>query len=316
MQDIVHDYVERMRQSPYIREKQFGNISSFNFTKSAFYHEHWNQLTTKARGLFINTATDQVVARGYDKFFNIGENRQTELQAIQKKVVYPVEVYQKENGFLGMISWDTEKKDLLFATKSMLTGEYVDILKNVFFHSGLDIEAVIKFLRSPPGLVGPCTLIVEVIDPQHDPHIIQYSQRQIVLLDIVLNELSPSYLAYHYVTNKAQDFRMPVKKHVKSILCFSEIEDLVVQCESPNCVDRDGLPFEGYVFRDANGYMFKLKTAFYRKWKQYRWQADAVIHKASDPGDDPFLQWVADHKEVLDGFSIIDMRRLYEAHSP
>ena len=70
----VMEVVDKLRQNKrYIFEKQFGNISSFNFTRDAFYDKKWDEQTTKARGLFINTANGTVVARSYPKFFNINE---------------------------------------------------------------------------------------------------------------------------------------------------------------------------------------------------------------------------------------------------
>ena len=52
----VMEVVDKMRQNKYIYEKKYGDISSFNFTREAFYDKKWNEQTTKARGLFINTA--------------------------------------------------------------------------------------------------------------------------------------------------------------------------------------------------------------------------------------------------------------------
>lgn len=51
------------------------HISSYNFTKNAFQNGVWDEITTKARGLFINTCTFEIVARGYDKFFNIKDRK-------------------------------------------------------------------------------------------------------------------------------------------------------------------------------------------------------------------------------------------------
>ena len=69
----VGDAILAMRESKYIQEKRFGNISSFNFTKDAFYNKAWDDQTTKARGLYINVPRQCVVARAYDKFFSVEE---------------------------------------------------------------------------------------------------------------------------------------------------------------------------------------------------------------------------------------------------
>lgn len=71
--DDVGKTVMEFRNNKFISEKTFGNISSFNFTKQAFYDRVWNSQTVRARGLYINVPEQRVVARGYDKFFSISE---------------------------------------------------------------------------------------------------------------------------------------------------------------------------------------------------------------------------------------------------
>lgn len=299
----LREFINRLRGSPYIREKRFGDISSFNFTRNAFYSSQWNELTVKARGLFINTRTAKIVARGYDKFFNIDENPQTTMEEIRKKAAYPIEVYRKENGFLGLISWDHEKNDFFFATKSMIEGPYADTLKRIFFNSGVNTEAVRQYLSA-----HDVTMIVEVIDPVFDPHIIEYKQEKIVLLDLVLNRLNPSYIIYPSLAKLGAEFNMEVKKKEASIVSWGEVAELKAYCEHPN-----GGKFEGYVLRDRNGYMVKLKTAYYLRWKRYRRYADMILRGLPFRADpDPFLSWVEENKDILTDKSIIDMRNLYE----
>lgn len=308
MMNEVNELVQRLRASPYIREKRFEDISSFNFTRDAFYTGHWDDLTTKARGLFINTRTDRIVARGYDKFFNIDENPQSTMEALKKQAVYPIEVYKKENGYLGLISWNREKNELIFATKSMLESSYVENLRSIFYNSGIDVDAVKTYLRR-----HGVTMIVEVIDPVFDPHIIEYSHAKLVLLDIVLNQIKPAYLMYPLLLYHGQHFHMDCKRHVKTIVDWEEVEQLKWLCEHPAYFDDEGRPFEGYVFRDGAGHMFKMKTAYYLKWKKYRWQADRIVHDLPvQQEQDPFLSWVEQNKSKLAGKSIIDMRNLYE----
>lgn len=69
----VADTVLMMRQNKFIQEKQFGNISSFNFTRDAFYDKVWNDQTVKARGLYIDTDRMEVICRGFPKFFSVSE---------------------------------------------------------------------------------------------------------------------------------------------------------------------------------------------------------------------------------------------------
>ena len=59
--------------------------------------------------LFIDTANGIVVARSYPKFFNVNERPETRFGMLQYKLKFPVTVYVKENGFLGMVSYNPAK---------------------------------------------------------------------------------------------------------------------------------------------------------------------------------------------------------------
>ena len=72
-------FVNELRNDNGIKERKLADgISSFNFTSKTFKKKNWNDRTVKARGLFINTNNDEIVARSYDKFFAIGERPETQ----------------------------------------------------------------------------------------------------------------------------------------------------------------------------------------------------------------------------------------------
>ena len=127
----VGDVIMGLRQNRFIQEKQYGNISSFNFTKQAFYDKVWDDQTTKARGLYINVPKQKVVARAYDKFFNINERPETKLDMLQYKLTFPAVAYVKENGFLGIVSYNEEDESLFVTTKSCPDGDYAGWLKDM-----------------------------------------------------------------------------------------------------------------------------------------------------------------------------------------
>ena len=74
--------LDDLRANKNIVERKYGDISSFNFSASAFFNKIWDEQTVKARGLYINTKTGEVVARSYDKFFNIGERPETQMDCL------------------------------------------------------------------------------------------------------------------------------------------------------------------------------------------------------------------------------------------
>ena len=69
---ISPERLEAIRSDAMVHERVSDSlpyISAFNFSKSAFYGKHWNEMTTHTRGLFIDTTERRIVARSYPKFF-------------------------------------------------------------------------------------------------------------------------------------------------------------------------------------------------------------------------------------------------------
>lgn len=253
---------EQMRSNRYIQEKKFGDISSFNFSREAFRKGIWDTQTMKARGLYLNTNTDEVVARGYDKFFNIGERDETSLAALTTTMQYPITVYYKENGYLGLLSYDKENDDLLFCTKSMIGGEYAEHFKELFYKQKCYKDAALVKVKEG------YTLLFEVIDPEFDPHIINYEQPRLYLLDVVKNNMESQFEEYSAVHFLSWQIECNCKVPATTITSARELIQFVEDVQNENT----DLPLdhEGYVLEDANGYRVKLKTPYYLKWKKLR----------------------------------------------
>lgn len=164
-------YVQELRNSKFIQEKimEDTDVSSFNFTRNAFDKGIWGGLTTKARGLFIDTKNEKIQARSYDKFFNKNEREETRLNFLVQNLAYPVRYFVKYNGFLGILSM--RNNELYFCSKSVDSGDYVDYFKAAFYETFNEeqIEAIKDRFRKED-----VSMVFEVIDPIHDPHIIKY----------------------------------------------------------------------------------------------------------------------------------------------
>jgi predicted kinase/predicted MPP superfamily phosphohydrolase len=118
----AQDHIDLYRKSPYVKENNFGSISSFNFTKDAFQDEKWDSITTKARGMYVNKDINKIVARSYDKFFLVGQRFETQKEVIADQFEFPVYVYQKYDGFLGILGYDETIDDFVIASKSVMSG--------------------------------------------------------------------------------------------------------------------------------------------------------------------------------------------------
>lgn len=303
--------IEGMRKSSYINEKEFGHISSFNFSKEAFYKGVWNSLTTKARGLFINTHTNQIVARSYDKFFNVGEKPETTLESLKQNLQFPVTAYVKENGFLGIVGYDPESDELVITSKSTMVGDFAGYVRNCLeLCGGEHIFEKLKDILKNSGI----TLVFEVCDKENDRHLIEYDETKIVLLDMIRNDLRFSKYPYEDVVEIAGKLNLPCKQQAFVFENWNELEQ-VLNDRLEYGYEFDGRPVEGFVMEDSAGFMFKVKTAYYTFWKQMRSEMVRIRKSGKLKGrfgslGNDFLAWYQEQEQSPDDH-VIDFREKF-----
>ena len=267
----VMDVVDKLRQNRYIYEKQLGNISSFNFTRDAFYDKKWNEQTTKARGLFIDTANGIVVARSYPKFFNVNERPETRFGMLQYKLKFPVTVYVKENGFLGMVSYNPETDDFFIASKSTTEGDFAGWLRDMFFKNVKNPDKLKDYLKRKN-----VTLVFECVDMANDPHIIKYDTFHLFLLDVVKNQLDFEKLPYTQVVELGNEYGFEVKTRAVQLQNWHEFRDWYNDVLAED-YQFNGRIIEGFVVEDSVGFMVKIKLDYYKLWKHMRGVAQSVF---------------------------------------
>lgn len=267
----VMDVVDKLRQNRYIYEKQLGNISSFNFTRDAFYDKKWNEQTTKARGLFIDTANGVVVARSYPKFFNVNERPETRFGMLQYKLKFPVTAYVKENGFLGMVSYNPETDDFFIASKSTTEGDFAGWLRDMFFKNVKNPDKLKDYLKRKN-----VTLVFECVDMANDPHIIKYDTSHLFLLDVVKNQLDFEKLPYAQVLELGNEYGFEVKTKAVQLQNWHEFRDWYNDVLAED-YQFNGRIIEGFVVEDSVGFMVKIKLDYYKLWKHMRGVAQSVF---------------------------------------
>lgn len=305
--------IDKLRNNKYINEKNFGNISSFNFTKKAFYNKIWNEQTIKSRGLFVNNNTYEIVARSYEKFFNINEMDFTEYTYLAQSMNYPVEVYRKENGYLGMLGFDVENDEFVFATKSMISGQYQEWFKDIFMKR---YDSKLEEIKAKLVAENLC-LVFEVIHPANDPHIIEYSQEDLILLDAIKRKINFEKYAYTDLELLAKEFGFNIKTKQYQLKDKSAFELFYKKSIEMSVVEEST---EGFVLEDSNGFMVKLKLPYYSFWKKVRSyienkklnpNARVKQEMLKDPVFNLFKEWIdAKSIEYLDK-SLIELRRMF-----
>ena len=266
--------VEELRNNKYIKERAFGNISSFNFTRDAFEGSVWNDQTIMSRGLYINTVTNKIVARGFNKFFNIGEREETQLENL-KTMKFPVTCYVKENGYLGLVSYNEETDDLFVTTKSDPTGDYSKWLTQMICVS-MNVTRLRKmkeFCRD-----NDVTLVFEFVYPTKDPHIIEYKDAELFLLSIIKNDIKFTQYSYDEIVSLANDLGITCKKKAYVLNSYNEFITWYNTVTAKGWT-YEGKNIEGFVIEDSEGYMVKVKLYYYKFWKYMRSIAQGTLTK-------------------------------------
>lgn len=269
----VYELVENMRKSRYVYEKSFGRVSSFNFTRQAFERNVWNNIVTRARGLYIDTVDYKIVARSYDKFFNVNERPETMLSNLQYKLQFPVTAYVKENGFLGIVGWDSENDDLLITSKSSPTGDFSGYLKDNLY----TIYGEEKINKMKEYIIKHnVSFVFECCDMINDPHIIEYPESKVVLLDVIKNQMKFDKLPYDKLVNLANEIGFVVKKKAFVIDNWGDFFEWYNEVTAEGYT-YEGNEIEGFVIEDSIGYMTKMKLHYYKFWKKLRGVASSVF---------------------------------------
>ena len=292
------------------------NLISLNFNREAFNKKKWNDLTIKARGLFVDKDSGEVKIRSYNKFFNFGE-RHVNLGYLNKYATYPIRVFKKYNGFLGLAS--VVNNEVVLTSKSVTSGKYKDIFQNIWDK----VESGVKELLKQTMIENNCTAVFEVVSPEYDPHIIKYDKEHLYLLDFIENKLD---LDTHNIDLEFSENLMKRVEFSSDLLTKKEeLTRLENYDELYNFLHEKTMSleeFEGYVLCDNSGFMFKFKLPYYILWKTRRaWleryrsvlakgKKVEVTEKDEHRHFKKFLLKLG--KDKLEGLSIIDVRELYE----
>ena len=310
------ELIQKLRENRYIRESKFGHISSFNFTKDAFYKKIWDDQTMRARGLFFNVENGEIIAKSFLKFFNINERENTKLDNLKNVFQFPVTAWVKYNGFLGLVGYDSARDTLLISSKSNPNSEFAGYFKDIFNHTldenqQLEIKKYIKEQKS--------TLVFEVIDSTNDPHMIKYNFPHLVLLEIVENNINEhkvkSYEELQLFSNK---YNIPLKVKAKVLDNWREFYQWYEEVTADD-YKYNNQYIEGFVLEDSVGFMTKVKLQYYGFWKHMRSVKDDVSKNGytkytsslTTPLANEFYGWLRQQTREVLRKDIITLREMF-----
>ena len=266
-----------MLNNDLVRVKESGvpGVVACNFTRKAFYKGAWDEQTIRARGLFLDKNTGAVVARGYDKFFNVGQNggpasirdlAEAAVEAAPTSDNPHVTLRHKLNGFLTIVA--TINGNLTVLSKSGITAysrEAERILRAQIGDAGC--ERLRRILAD-----NNMSATFECIS-KRDPHMVRYTKDEMIFLDLIHNapDYDPVPLDAAFTAIRKVDPLMPVARSTTFTYGWNwetadELEYLIQR--SARNASRDLM--EGYVVAYGDGRMAKIKSDWYVRAKRLR----------------------------------------------
>lgn len=266
--------LDGMRSNPNVRVRPVRgetDVYACNFTRDAFRNRKWDEYSSKARGLFLDHE-GRVVMRGFEKFFNLGENDTVTLDKVLEHDAYPVRVERKENGFLGLIGAAPDGR-LRCWSKSGLT-DYSPLIERLLHERIAGRESDLWRILHERNV----TMAVEVVDVESDRHIVGYDHSRLYMLHCIRNmETFGIDAAAEMLIGESFTFDRP------EVLCEchdrAELETAIGRAQSSRR--------EGVVLYYADGWMVKVKSDHYLRVKSLRPLLKSVLLNGKPvPSDD------------------------------
>jgi len=204
-------------------------ISIYNYSRTCQYENKWDEITKSCRGLILDQEGN-VIAKGFDKFFNMEEHNPEEIPN------EPFEVFEKLDGSLGILFWYQGK--WMLATKGSFVSEQAI--------KGREILKKYNFEPIPKGY----TTLVEIIYPENRI-VCGYGDEESLVVLSMINNSSGKELDYTSLLYISDETRMPVVKKYDAVDDYKTLKSLISK-------DR-----EGYVIRFRNGFRMKIKGEEY-----------------------------------------------------
>ncbi|PVU92834.1 hypothetical protein BB561_003597 [Smittium simulii] len=259
-------------------ETEYKNFKIRNWRfKEHLYYKNASPLPTSARGLFtrkVDNENHMIQARGYDKFFNINEQRSTKLETLFSETCGPYELTTKENGCIIFVS-ALDDNSLFVSSKNSIITQHSQkgeewLLKHLSLNNKSQSDFA-SFLNK-----HKVTAVFELCDDSFEEHVLSYTKEAagLYIHGINRNTLNLSSWPYDYVQIIAQEFGF----YKIDCLIFSDLKSLYSFTDKV----RDdkaykGRAIEGFVVRcrlidSGQTFMFKIKYddpyLLYREWRQ------------------------------------------------
>lgn len=225
----------KLEEAGYLRSTTKEDLILFTYTDLCTYERYWNEYTRAARGLILNKNTGEVVAKPFDKFFNLGEMPETQLLNLPNE---SYTVSEKVDGSLGILFH--YKNEWHIATRGSFSSEQA--IKGLEILKQYDLS----------NLKSHVTLLVEIIYPANKI-VVDYKEEKLVALGAFNRETGDEILVSYLDVIWKSTLIHPTKTYKYTI-------DQMIQLQKTIPKDQ-----EGFVIRFENGLRVKIKGDEYCK---------------------------------------------------
>ncbi len=205
-------------------------LSIYNYSRTCQYENKWDNITKSCRGLILDK-DGNVIAKSFDKFFNLEEHSTEEIPNED------FEVYEKLDGSLGILFWYQGK--WILASKGSFVSEQALKGKQIL-NSKYNVEPI------PKGY----TTLLEIIYPENRI-VCNYADDEVLVVLSMISNASGKELDYDSLLKINEETGLPVVKKYDGIEDYKTLKNLISK-------DR-----EGYVVRFRNGFRVKIKGEEY-----------------------------------------------------
>jgi RNA ligase len=235
--------IQRLVMQDFRDWQRYGNVSIhawdgrliFNYTKRAVYEGRWNFFECASRGLIIDIQTGEIVARGFDKFWNwLQDGRQPAPDA------HIIAITDKIDGSLGVLY--RHRGQYRIATRGSFDSPQA-LWATEFLNARYDLT----------GLPDDLTLLFEIIYPANRV-VVDYGEREDLVLLAARKRDTGDYLPFYpNVAELGQRYGFTLPQTYS----FSDVAQIIEQARAL------GVTHEGFVAEFSDGSRFKFKGSRY-----------------------------------------------------
>jgi len=272
---------EELVDQGYLSKSSNKNLVLYNYTDKCTFDRYWIRETLSSRGTIYDKATGKVVAKAFDKYFNLEEREETKISNLPLNEKFMV--FEKLDGSLGILyrqdgTFKISTRGSFYSEQALMATRMLD---------GYNLNNIPKNV----------TLLFEIIYPDNKI-VVPYGEREELVVIGAFNFESGEELPWDKVVRIANQAGFGLPKVYNYTL-----DDLVRLTEELTFED------EGWVVRFESGLRVKIKVKDYiRMAKIISHISPLSIWEAMVEGkDEEYLvsipeeirQEVEDHRDVL-----------------